>query len=465
MPARPESPRAHLGLAAVMPEATLPDGDAVADARPNFIVVVTDDMRDSDWRALRKTRDLLGASGTTFPNFMLSTPVCSPSRTSLLTGMYTHNHGVALNDGKRGGFSRFKKRNLGDDTIATALRRAGYRTGLFGKFLNGAPPKGDVPGGWDQWLVAIDRNYYKPQMNENGKTRTYGKRSQYSTDILANHACDFLQKTPAETPFLLWFTPRAPHGKYQVRKQDRSVLGGIWRERSPDVNEADISDKPADIRKRKGSRLGNLDSLERKRLELLVATDDAIAGILATVEAEGRLANTVVFVLSDNGYMMGSHRCEKKGFPYRESTQVTMLASGPPFAAGEIDERVVANVDIAPTIAELAGVDLPRADGVSVFDRTRDSVVLLENQRGERSYTGLRSAEWLYVENASGEPELYDYTRDPYELDNLLASWNGHTPAPGAEAMAAEMSGLLSALRACAGPACATGRASRRRRR
>lgn len=465
MPTRSEQPPASAGLAVDMPEPVVPDGGAMADARPNFIVVVTDDMRDSDWRALRKTRELLGASGTTFPNFMLSTPVCSPSRTSLFTGMYTHNHGVARNSGKHGGFSQFKKRNLGGDTIASALRGAGYRTGLFGKFLNGAPPKGGIPGGWDRWLVAIDRNYYAPVMNDNGKTRTYSKKSHYSTDILMGHARDFLQQTSPETPFLLWFTPRAPHGKYQIRKKDRGALGPIRRERSPDVNEADVSDKPADIRKRKGSSLGSLDSLERKRLELLVATDDAIAAILATVEAKGRLANTVVFVLSDNGYMMGSHRCVKKGFAYRESTQVTMLASGPPFAAGEIDERVVANVDIAPTIATLAGVDLPRADGVSIFDRTRDSEVLLENQRGSRGYSGLRSADWLYVENASNEPELYNYTRDSYELDNLLSSWNDHTSVPDAEAMAAEMSARLAALRACAGATCAAGRVSRRRLR
>jgi arylsulfatase A-like enzyme len=465
MPARLESPLVGARFAAAMPDATLPGGKAAADGRPNFIVVVTDDMRDSDWRALTKTRDLLGASGTTFPNFMLSTPVCSPSRTSLFTGMYTHNHGVAHNSGKHGGYAQFRKRNLGDDTIASALRKVGYRTGLFGKFLNGAPLKGEIPGGWDQWLVALDRNYYGPKMNENGKTRTYPRASSYSTDILADYARDFLLQTPSETPFLLWFTPRAPHGKYQVRRTDRGALGHVQRERSPDVNEADVSGKPADIRMRKGSRLGKLDSLERKRLELLLATDDAIAAILATVDAKGALANTVVFVLSDNGYMMGSHRCVKKGFAYRESTQVTMLASGLPMSMGEIDERVVANVDIAPTIAALAGVDLPRADGVSILDRTRDSEVLVENRRGSRGYSGLRAADWLYVENASEEPELYDYSRDPYELDNLLASWNGHTPAPGAEAMAAEMAARLAALRACAGASCATGRASRRRRR
>lgn len=294
--------------------------------------------------------------------------------------------------------------------------------------MNGVASKGGVQGSWDQWLVATDRNYYHATMNDNGKERLLKKRKQYSTDVLAGRARDFIKSTSASTPFLLWFTPRAPHGKLQPRRQDRGKYSGVRRLRSPDVLEADNADKPADIRKRNPPSLGGLDSIERKRLDLLAATDDAIASILGTAKDEGRLDNTVVFVLSDNGYMLGSHNCDAKGFPYRQATQVSMLAAGPPFAAGVTDPRITANIDIAPTIAALAGVTLPEADGVPIFERTPQSQLLVENFGGDRGYVGVRSRDWLYVENGSSERELYDYQRDPYELDNLLASWNGHSP-------------------------------------
>lgn len=422
-------------------------------SRPNFIVVVTDDMRDSDWQALPQIRNLVGANGTTFPNFFLTTPVCSPSRASLFTGMYAHHHRVKKNDGKDGGYQQFKRGNL--TTIASVLRASGYRTGLFGKCMNGAAENGAIVGGWDEWMVSIDRNYYKPAMNDNGKTRTYRKQNQYSTDILAGRASDFVQKTSPDTPFLLWFTPRAPHGKLQPRRKDRGKYGGVRRERSPDVMEIDRSDKPADIQARKGMSLGKMDKMERKRLDLLAATDEAVAAILATVKAKGLLDNTVIFVLSDNGYMLGSHNCEAKGFPYRGAAQVTMLASGSPFTAGVTDDRVTGNIDIAPTIAALVGISLPEADGMSIFDRSPDSELLIENFGSSgRAYAALRTADRLYVENGSGEREFYDYRSDPYELDNLLANWNGHTTTAEVEATAAGMSVRLQQLLECTGASC-----------
>lgn len=443
------------GLATERQDDLLTPVAAQANSRPNFLVVVTDDMRDSDWQALPQIRELVGDKGTTFPNFFLTTPVCSPSRATLFTGMYAHHHGVKKNDGKDGGYRQFKQRDLGEESIASVLRAAGYRTGIFGKFMNGAAEKGGIAGGWDQWMVAADRNYYKPVMNDNGKTREYQKKNQYSTDILTGRARDFLNKTSSGTPFLLWFTPRAPHGKLQPRRKDRGRYGGTWRERSPDVLEEDASDKPIDIRQRKTMSLGTMDKIERKRLDLLAATDDAVAAILAELKADGRLAHTVVFVLSDNGYMLGSHRCEAKGFPYRAATQVTMLASGPPFAAGVTDERVTGNIDIAPTIAALAGVSLPAADGVPIFDRTKNSAMLVENFGSSgRAYAGLRTTDYLYVENGSGERELYDYRDDPYELDNLLADWNGQTPSADAKATAANLRALLQPLLDCTGATC-----------
>jgi arylsulfatase A-like enzyme len=421
--------------------------------QPNFVVVVTDDMRDSDWQALRKTQALVAERGTFFPNFFLTTPICAPSRASILTGKYPHNHGVTQNDGNRGGVDRFQQRDVGDDSIASAVRRAGYRTALFGKFMNGTPETGEIPGGWDEWLVSSELGYYNVTMNDNGSAREFAKPDDYSTDVIRDRAVDFVRTTEAGQPLLLFFTPKAPHGPSTPARRDRRTFGGVRVERSPDLNEADVSDKPAYIRRNEPYDLDFLDALNRKRLDSLVAVDDAIETIAAVLAETDRLDNTYLFVLSDNGYLLGSHRLLGKGAPYRHSTQVGMAAIGPAFAGGGVRSDFAANIDIAPTIAALAGVDLGRVDGGSLVRPLRRDALLFRDFAG-KSYRAARTERYLFVENDSGERELYDYARDPYELDNLLADWEGHRPSSAAEAVAAGLRATLKSLDGCKGDAC-----------
>ena len=426
----------------------------MAAPRPNFVVVVTDDMRDSDWQALPKTQALIGDQGTVFPNFFLTTPVCSPSRASILTGMYGHNHGVTRNDGKRRAYDQFRQKDLGRRSISSILRQDGYRTGIFGKFMNGVPEKGGVPGGWNQWLVSTETDYYRFTANENGKTRQFRQKSQYSTDVFRNAASEFIRSTSAELPFLLFFAPKAPHGPSTPARRDRGRFAGASVERSPDFNELDVSDKPGYIRGGSFLAARAMDNLNRKRLETLIAVDEAIEQIVDALSDANRLANTYVFVLSDNGYQLGSHRHVTKGVPYRHSVQVRMAASGPRFAGGGIDNRIAANIDIAPTIAALAGVNVPSADGESLLEPASRDAVLLQRFGGGSPYRAVRSERHLYVEHKNGERELYDYRDDPYELDNLLANWNGHMPSPEAETLAADFAARLAALSTCAGATC-----------
>lgn len=420
--------------------------------RPNIIIVVTDDMRDSDWQALPQIRERVGGAGTTFPNFFLTTPACSPSRTSILTGQYAHNHGVQRSKGENGGFAKFKQRNLGQQSISAALKAVGYRTGLFGKFLNGTPEKGSIPGGWDQWMATSELSYYRPQMNDNGKERDFQKKRQYSTDILRGRALQFIGSTPAEPPLFLYFAPKAPHDPATPARRDRGAFAGVRRERSPDFNEADVSDKPGYVRRLTGPNSGKMDALEQRRLESLLATDAAVAELLDAMQDAGRLANTYVFVVSDNGHAMGSHRLDGKDAPYDEATRVSLVASGPRLAGGGVDPRIAANIDIASTIADVAGLSFETGDGLSLAgDETREAILLESWLLG---FFAVRTAQYLYVENGGNERELYDYQNDPYELDNLIADWNGHEPAPGAEAIAADLKAMLDDLRPCAGNAC-----------
>lgn len=412
--------------------------------RPNIVIVLTDDMRDSDWQALPRTQELINEQGTVFPNFFLTTAVCSPSRASILTGLYAHNHGVTRNSGKNGGADQYKQRNLAERSLPNALKQVGYRNGLFGKFMNGMSEKGGIPGAWDRWMASAELAYYSPLMNDNGKPRDFQQKSQYSTDLIAGRAVEFIRDTAAETPLFLLFAPKAPHGPSIPARRHRGTFGGAQRERSPDVNEADVSDKPAVVRGGKDVGLGKLDGLERKRLETLVSVDEAVERVVGTLDEEGRLDNTYIFVLSDNGYMMGSHRLMQKGLAYRESTQVRMAVRGPAFPSG-IDERVTANIDIAPTIVDLAGAALPNPDGLSLAGAFARDAVLLEGFGGNDAYQAVRTARHLYVEYTKGGRELYDYEVDPYELDNLL---------PAAEAAAAPLVARLEALRGCIGSGC-----------
>lgn len=426
----------------------------IAARSPNIVVIVTDDMRTSDWRALPKTQKLL-ADGTTFPNFFLTTPTCCPSRTSILTGQYVHNHGVLTNEDRgapNGGITAFRRLDLADDTIAAALGRGGYRTAMIGKFLNGYKADDPPVGNWDRWVVPADKGYTDYKLNIDG---TSHQEQRYSTDVLRDEAVRFITETPSREPLLLYFAPRAPHGPATPAARHRKAFPDATIKRSASFNEQDVSDKPQYVQRK--DRLGpkdeqRLDELERDRLASLLAVDDAVAAIWDTLKTEGRLDNTDIFILSDNGYLMGDHRMTGKGSPYDASVRVPMIAWGPPFAR-ETDRRLVANIDLAPTIAALAGVNLPAADGQSLLDPASRQGILLErfNDGPKPSYQAIRTENLLYVAYETGEKELYDYRRDQHETRNLLADAKSAATYQGD---VDELSPLLETLATCKRSGC-----------
>jgi len=145
------------------------DGAAQPNQPPDVVVVLLDDMRESDWQALPLTQERLSGS-TWFPNFVLTTPSCCPSRSSLFTGQYAHNHGVLRNEGKNGGWDEYRARGHEQDSVVTWLNGADYRTALVGKYLNGYRASDRVPPGWDRWYAfdTVKESYLDYAMNENG---------------------------------------------------------------------------------------------------------------------------------------------------------------------------------------------------------------------------------------------------------------------------------------------------------
>ena len=237
---------------------------ATAAARPNVLVIETDDQTVADMAALPYTRAQLGGRGTTFANSVVSLSQCCPSRATLLTGQYAHNHGVLTNGGALGGFHRLH----GEETLPVWLQRAGYATALVGKYLNGYRGP-EVPPGWSEFhgLPGGETyRFYDYGINENGLPRSFGSApADYQTDVISGRAEQLIRTLPA--PWLVWVTYVAPH---VARPRDladplrlastvpaprhRAAFTGVPMPRGPAFDEADVRDKPPPIRRR--GRLG-----------------------------------------------------------------------------------------------------------------------------------------------------------------------------------------------------------------
>jgi N-acetylglucosamine-6-sulfatase len=458
-------------------------GDACPDL-PDIILINVDDMREEDYLALPQTRALIQAQGTTYPNYLLATPVCAPSRASLLRGQYTHNHGVLRNDGANGGWATFTGNGADQSTIATWLRGAtpAYRTALIGKYLNGyRAARNAVAPGWTDWVVPVPVNFYDYTLNVNGAAEQHGSRARdYLTDVMAEKARGIIASTPAETPLFMYFAPKAPHGPATPARRHQGDFAGHSLDRSGAFNEEDITDKPAYMQRPllDDAEIASLEQTDRNRLESLRAVDEAIAGIVEALRAAGRLERAYIVFVTDNGFLLGEHRRTAKLVPYEESIRMSMLVRGPGVRAGVVNEALVGNIDLAPTIAALAGVTPPGfVDGrslVPTFDGSgsgRQAFLVaaysgqesdpeeieaevglervLGDQRGVTPYRAIRTTEWMYVEyrNAERERELYDLNADPFQLESRHAD-------PGTAAVREGLSAWLATLEGCSGQTC-----------
>jgi len=412
--------------------------------RPNVVFILTDDQRWDEMDYMPTVDSQLASHGVEFTNAYVVNPACCPSRTSILTGRYSHGTDVYGNHPPHGGFGTFT--NTGEDasTIATWLQGAGYRTALVGKYLNGygtaAVPY--VPPGWDVWdalALATTKQgdtadgYYDYAMSLDGSLRTYGSSpSDYSTTVLTGYARQVVATTPDDQPLFLEFAPRAPHDPATPAPEYAKSLGRAPPVRSPSWNEADVSDKPSYIQRLApltSRQLKSVDKFRLNQLRALRSVDDAVGQLLADLRHDGRLSNTLVMFMSDNGLEAAEHRWTSKYLPYEEDIRVPMVmrydAATP--APGEATSSAIAlNIDIAPTIADLAAISTPPMDGRSLLpalsggEPTPRDAFLVEHAGGKRvpSFCAIHTNDWEYVEYATDERELYDMQNDPYELEN-----------------------------------------------
>jgi arylsulfatase A-like enzyme len=372
--------------------------------------------------------NLIANQGVAFRNSFATTALCAPSRASMLAGKYAHTTGVHDNDGADGGFGVFQDAS----TLAVWLQTAGYKTGLFGKYLNGyAAASPYTPPGWDEWHAFKAPQYFNYTLVENGVEVPYGSAdTDYSTDVLAAKAVQFVQANAGTSPFFLYFTPYAPHAPATPAPRYAGSFSSIPPWRPANFNEADVSDKPAwvqSIALWSPTKIANQDTFDRKQLECLQAVDDAVGAIVQALRDTGVVRKTIVLYAADNGYSWGSHRWEPKQCPYEECTRVPLYVSYPPLTPLPREEtRFGLNIDYAQTIAELAGATPdPGVDGASlvrVLDGTAPTWrtdFLEEHWNGPiTTYAQVHGVPWKYTEYATAEAELYDLGADPFELAN-----------------------------------------------
>jgi N-acetylglucosamine-6-sulfatase len=350
-------------------------------AQPNIIFILTDDLDFYSAKRMPKLNSLLADEGTSFENAFTSQSLCCPSRSTILTGLYAHNHGVRGNVPPQGGFQKFYSEGLEENTIATRLQEARYQTAFLGKYLNGYP--GDeglsyVPPGWDEWYGTLDENkLYDYRINENGQVVSYDNDTEdFYTDVLSRQATDFLRRAASNSsrPFFMYVAPTAPHEPATPAERHKDAFAEEKAPRPPSFDEEDVSDKPSEIRKSKrfsDAEISLIDEDYRRRLSSILAVDEMVASLLEELEAAGKLDDTFIFFTSDNGWLQGEHRFNmQKDRAYEESARVPLFVRGPGVLAGSKVEKLVLNTDFAPTFAELAGIDF-QGDGRSLVPLLR----------------------------------------------------------------------------------------------
>ena len=430
-------------------------------AKPNLVLILTDDQRWDQLTYMPTVESELVAKGMTFTNGFVTDPLCCPSRASILRGQYSHGTGVYQVGGPFGAYHRWHFMGDPKSTIATWLHDAGYYTGFYGKYFNGYK-RPDLQKGWDQWHAFLSQGnlYYNyNEVQPDGSTVAYGSRPQdYSTDVIAAQADSFIRGADPAKPFFLDFDPRAPHAPALAAPRYANATCPA-APLPPSLNE-DTSDKPAYIRGHapKGPSVAKAGWL--KQCRSLYAVDDAVRTILTALQDTGRLSNTVIVFTSDNGFLNGEHNTTGKKVPYEESIRVPMVVRYDPVTGGvpTSDPHLVANIDIAPTLAAAAGVVPPIAeDGASMLPLLSGTAtswrtdLLLEGYDdpakptgGEYvpTYCGLRTERYAYIRYGTGEEELYDLQTDPYEMTNLLF----HNTDPAIDALHATLLTRLKQL-------------------
>ncbi|HWD63648.1 MAG TPA: sulfatase-like hydrolase/transferase [Solirubrobacteraceae bacterium] len=421
---------------------------------PNVVFVLTDDLSMNLLRYMPQVQ-ALQARGLTFRNYFVSDSLCCPSRTSIFTGNFPHDTGVYDNVGRMGGIRAFYDHGNEYNTFNLALQKAGYRTAMMGKYLNGylqGPKRSPVsnryvPPGWSRWDVAgFAYSEFHYRLNQNGRIRRYGDApGDYLTDVLARHGTSFINSSAAQhKPFFLEIGTFAPHQPYTPAPQDANKFPGLVAPRSPafDVLPNNPPRWLSGHHPLTQSQINTINADFRKRVQDVQDVDRLLTRLEAALSRHHELKNTYIVFSSDNGYHMGEYRLTPgKLTAFDTDIHVPLVIAGPGIPAGSTTGALAENTDLAKTFEGMAGTFKP-CDGHSLLPLFHGGIpkhwrnaVLVEHHGpatsaqdpdqqnaasgNPTSYEAMRTPGFLYVEYQDGEREFYDLRHDPYELHDL----------------------------------------------
>jgi N-acetylglucosamine-6-sulfatase len=430
-------------LATLAAGAALPNANSMASKPRNVIFILSDDhrydalgfMKAQPWLETPQL-DRLAHEGIHFKNAFVTTALCSPSRASILTGVYAHKHRIVDNN---------TAIPAGTVFFPSYLQKVGYKTGFFGKWHMGAETDEPKPG-FDQWVSFRGQGTYLPNpngLNVNGK---HVPQKGYITDELTDYALDWLRMLPKEQPYFLYLSHKAVHADFIPAERHKGKYKDVKFVYPPTMAASGemAQHRPMWVQNQRNSWHGvefpyhsDLDIAEyyKRYCETLMAVDESVGRVLQELEARGELDSTLVIYMGDNGFAFGEHGLIDKRTSYEESMRVPMLARCPElFHGGQTVKDVVAGLDIMPTVLDVCGATTPAGlDGKSWLPLTQGKPVawrkeLLYEYYWERNFPqtptqhALRTDRYKFIryQGIWDIDELYDLQEDPLESRNLI---------------------------------------------
>jgi arylsulfatase A-like enzyme len=417
------------------PPPTPPTTPPSEEPPPNILLIISDDQPFYTDKYTPAILNKIFANGTTFSDAFLSTSLCCPSRASVLTGLYAHNHGTITNSDDH---------RLTNTTFFQALDTANldYRTAMVGKYMNSQ--SGDCRKEFDYWVAFPGAgpwyNGTNKPLNVNCKWTTFN--NTYSTYLLRDYALQFLNATITEDkPFVMWFAPFNPHLRATPAQEDVNLYpnGLPLYYLPPSFNEADVSDKPAWVQALPLCQDRPPVSCEEaykdeqlRKVRNLASFDRSVEALLNFLDSKGELSNTLIIYVNDNGLFHGEHRMldGKKNAHYKESVKAIMGARWEGHIPVGQTYKLVGNIDIAPTVYDALGLLPPYPlDGQSLLDLWRvgsepwrQSFLIEHWDHLTHTDATIVTKSWSYTETKGDKSELYQRWKDPYELNNVWCS-------------------------------------------